>query len=171
MPAPISAPARKSPPLANSNPKTNGRSAKENEWALRRNCRWTTQVSAITHATAITHHGRWGWSRGGSPFTDVRKSVAASAARTRPYTDTATGGDTRRRAGIAWAGEVVNSESSPPAALVGRTAHSSQTPTLRSRDLDGSQGPRRRSRALEGRPRLCSSLSRQRPPRGGNHTG
>src|SRR3954452_5376401 len=116
--APISAPARKSPPLANSSPKTNGRAASENEWALRRNCRWTTHVSAMAQATAITHHGRCGLSRGGSPLTDVRNSAAASAARARPYTDTATAGDTRRRARIAWSGEVVN-EGSPSAALVG----------------------------------------------------
>ena len=82
------------PPLANSSPKTNGRSARENEWALRRNCRWTTQASATAHAAAIAHHGRWGSERGASPLTDVTKSTAASAARTSPYTDTATAGDT-----------------------------------------------------------------------------
>ena len=77
------------PPLANSSPKTNGRSARENEWALRRNCRWTTQASATAHAAAIAHHGRWG-SGEEPPLTDVTKSTAASAARTSPYTDTAT---------------------------------------------------------------------------------
>ena len=44
---------------ANSRPKTSGRSPSENECALRRKCRWTTQRSAARKARASTHHVMW----------------------------------------------------------------------------------------------------------------
>ena len=44
--------------VANSRPKTSGRSPSENEWALRRKCRCTTQRSAARKPSARPHHGR-----------------------------------------------------------------------------------------------------------------
>ena len=44
---------------ANSRPKTSGRSPSENEWALRRKCRWTTQRSAARKPRASPHHVMW----------------------------------------------------------------------------------------------------------------
>ena len=39
-------------------PITSGISLSENEWVSRRNCRWTTRISARPYATATTHQGR-----------------------------------------------------------------------------------------------------------------
>ena len=46
MPVPTSAPSTNASPVANTRPKTNGRSASEKECALRRKRTWTTQISA-----------------------------------------------------------------------------------------------------------------------------
>ena len=53
----------------------------ENECALRRKCRWTTQRSATTHASAIAHHGRWGSASASSPCTRGRRTAPARARR------------------------------------------------------------------------------------------
>ena len=92
MAAPINAPARKSSPLANSRPKTNGMSASEKECALRRNLRCTTQASATAQPAAITHQGRCGSASGAVPCTEITNTAAAIAASIRPYSDTATSG-------------------------------------------------------------------------------
>ena len=60
MPVPMSAPSTKSSPVANTRPKTNGTSASEKEWALRRKRTWTTQISAKANPSATAHHGRCG---------------------------------------------------------------------------------------------------------------
>ena len=60
MPVPTSAPSTNASPEANTRPKTNGRSASENECALRRKRTWTTQISAQKNPSATAHQGRCG---------------------------------------------------------------------------------------------------------------
>ena len=57
---PSTAPSTRSPPVANSRPNTSGRSPSEKECALRRNCRWTTQLSATRKPTASAPPGQMG---------------------------------------------------------------------------------------------------------------
>ena len=54
---PMSPATTRSIGVANSRPKTSGRSPSENECALRRKCRWTTQRSAARKPSASPHHG------------------------------------------------------------------------------------------------------------------
>ena len=81
MPVPTSAPITNASPEANTRPKTNGRSASENEWALRRKRTWTTQTSAKAKPSATAHHGRCGSACGASPWVTSAQAPAATTAR------------------------------------------------------------------------------------------
>ena len=80
MPVPMSAPSTKSSPVANTSPNTNGTSASEKEWALRRKRTWTTQISAQANPSATAHHGRCG-SAWGTPscVNSAQPSAPATA--------------------------------------------------------------------------------------------
>ena len=80
MPVPTSAPSTNASPVANTRPKTNGRSASENECALRRKRTWTTQISAQAKPSATAHHGRCGSACGAAPRVNTAHATAASTA-------------------------------------------------------------------------------------------
>ena len=63
---------------ANRRPKTSGRSPSENECALRRKCRWTTQRSAARKPSASPHHGMC------TPTSNVREILDGAGEQERP---------------------------------------------------------------------------------------